>query len=282
MIRAAHRQSTVAFRGRAGFTLVEVLIVIGIILLLVAITVGVAVGLSERTEIRQTQSTMAILTAAVDEWRLQSARTLTYGKEGEPCDNNERYEIEQLTGAGDVATFEDALRTTDIFFAVLSRNDTFREFIARIDPQFVVRLDVGDPPTGDDPLDGELDHLEDADFTESFRILDAWGRPMLVILPGRTFRDRPCPGESESPDVSDGLDKDEDGTIRTPKENVFGVARNRRLFFVSAGPDEFFGDLFLFRSPSEMSSLDDDDQRDFNRSQDNIYSERIQIDEARP
>ncbi len=36
---------------------------------------------------------------------------------------------------------------------------------------------------------------------------------------------------------------DPDGTIRTPNEQRYGVARNRRICFVSAGPDQGFGNL---------------------------------------
>ncbi len=273
---ASYQESRPCRPLRHGFTLIEVMIVIGIILLLVAITVGVAVGLTAQSEVRQTESTMAILATAVEEWRLQRGRAVTYGVNEEPC-GPERYELEQILEAGDSAGgsggLADALRTTDRYFAILSRNESFRDFIARIDPQFIEQIDEGTAPAGQDPLGGDTSHLED--YGPSFRIYDAWGQPLLVILPGRSFATR-C---SENAGYGD---PDEDGTIRTPKETVFGVARSRRPFFVSAGPDERFGDLFLGLSESALSSLDQEDQLVFDRTRDNLYSEGILIDEARP
>ncbi len=36
---------------------------------------------------------------------------------------------------------------------------------------------------------------------------------------------------------------DADGTVRTGIENEYGIAKNRQILFVSAGPDGKFGDL---------------------------------------
>jgi hypothetical protein len=52
---------------------------------------------------------------------------------------------------------------------------------------------------------------------------------------------------------------DDDGTLRTEFENRYGICLNRKIVFVSAGPDGDFGDLQLNNSPSTpVNSAADD------------------------
>ena len=62
----------------------------------------------------------------------------------------------------------------------------------------------------------------------------------------------------------DGPDRDDDGTIRTRNEKDYGISPNRRIVFVSAGPDQRFG------LPAEFYPLDMQAMREARL--DNIYS----------
>ena len=67
-------------RGTAGgFTLVEMVIVIGVIILLAALTLSVSVAVVEGSEVRQTENTIRLLTAALQEWEAQADRKVSYG-----------------------------------------------------------------------------------------------------------------------------------------------------------------------------------------------------------
>ena len=56
-------------------------IVIGVIILLAALTLSVSVAVVEGSEVRQTENTIRLLTAAIQEWEAQADRRVTYGIE---------------------------------------------------------------------------------------------------------------------------------------------------------------------------------------------------------
>ena len=70
--------------ARHGFTLVEMVVVISIIVMLVGLTVGVAVILSRKSEERETESILKLLDLAMTEWETASERTLTFGINDQP------------------------------------------------------------------------------------------------------------------------------------------------------------------------------------------------------
>ena len=69
-------------------------------------------------------------------------------------------------------------------------------------------------------------------------------------------------------DEENNVPRDSDGTIRTRNEGRYGIAPNRRVVFVSAGPDQRFG------LSEEFNSLDadDSDAAIAKARADNIYS----------
>ncbi len=89
-------------------------------------------------------------------------------------------------------------------------------------------------------------------------ILDAWDRPIYPTHPGPLWEY-----------VNFYLPQaDEDGTGRLYNEGAYGIARNRRICFVSAGPDGKFG------VDGEFDSLPPGDVAEAMRTAraDNIYS----------
>lgn len=270
---------------RRGFTLIEVLVVIGIILLLVALTVTVGTGMLRQSEVRETENTIRLLDIALQEWESTAGRQLLYGLDNEPCPSGpeERYELQQVGETNNVthgfswpnenAAFNDALYTTDRLWAVISRTSNVKDVIARVSPDYVQgQLDV-DMHT-DDALrvsSGESTH-------PTFRFLDAWDREIIAVFPGRPH-DRLCEGNNYTVPGMGGQNRpDNDGTIRTPFENRYGAATDRRIYFVSAGPSGVFGNLHL-GTPS--GSLSQDQQEDIRDAEDNIYSYPVLIDQGR-
>lgn len=69
--------STAASRRRA-FTLLEVLIVVGVILILASLVVAVSTALLKRAEKTQTESAMNIVESAMNEYEAIMGRPLTY------------------------------------------------------------------------------------------------------------------------------------------------------------------------------------------------------------
>lgn len=278
-----------------AFTLVELVIVIGLILLLVAITVTVSVGIMRQSEVRETQNVITVLDNAIQEWMLQDHGGVTYGRGrnhgfdfGEPCGTETQshiYRLPQLSSAGTTWTpasaYEVAQQETDFFIATLLRRPVFEDMIASIDSRYIKRLEVIDPPEDQHEV---LDHFELGylDFTPQYiyRFLDAWERPILAIHPGRAF-DRDCNADVDDYAIDQPNNRyaDEDGTIRTPLENAFGVGESRRIFFVSAGPNERFGLLHLDVADG---SLTQPQRQQVDHAGDNIYSYPVEIDRARP
>jgi hypothetical protein len=87
-------------------------------------------------------------------------------------------------------------------------------------------------------------------------VLDAWGFRIGVCFPGRAWRNGTGLSTTTSAQFfSAGLylrgvnapasgAPDADGTEQTPDERIFGSCRDRRIRFVSAGPDGAFGDIY--------------------------------------
>jgi prepilin-type N-terminal cleavage/methylation domain-containing protein len=268
---------------RGGFTLVELIIVIGLILLLVAITVSVSVGMLRQSEARETQNVLMILDNALEEWLMHGRDSVSYGINGEPCPNvDEVYQLPQLGAPNAHQNLTDrdaarmAQRETDFLIAALLRRAEFEQMITSIDSKFIRRIDINDPP---DNLDTDLSHFTDGSspyFNQDtveyiYRFVDAWDRPILAIMPGRVYSNR-C---SENASYF----RDADGTIRTPLENIFGVADNRRIYFVSAGQSERFGHLHLHVTYDDLT---DAQQARVQFALDNIYSYPVITDGARP
>lgn len=303
-----HHLATTRPRPRRAFTLVELVIVIGLILLLVAITVSVSVGVLRQSEVRETQNVLTILDNALQEWQLHDRDGLTYGRganhgfgNGEPCGDSQRqftYRLPQRHPAGaqngwggdEQTVRNEAMRETDLLIALLLRRPVFEDMITSIDSRFMRRIDIDDPPddlTANNEPDlshfDELDAFSDTEYIYRFR--DAWDRPIVAIHPGREFVRR-CRNGTMDPDsgycVGSGANErcaDDDGTIRTPLENVFGVAESRRIYFTSAGSSERFGNL---RLDLPSGGLSDAQKQQADRAGDNIYSYPVQTDQARP
>ena len=224
---------------RRGFTLLEIVVVISLILFLVGLTLTVGVTVIERSEITQTENTMRLLDMALQEWEIAADRKLSWGKNFQP--NPPGIAVYDLQG--DPTGLYLPSITDDIFIIselldTVARPSQVKGIIANIDPEFVHTYEPGPPYPSWIRLQAEKDAIDATwgvmhgppglppSLPPSLAILDAWGTPIYSTHPGPT---------------SASVDRDDDGTMRIQNETVYGIAVNRQVCFVSAGPDGRFG-----------------------------------------
>ena len=233
-----------------GFSLVEMTVVIGLIVLLAGLTLSGSAAVLRHTEQRQTRTVLDQLDAAIAEWELQADRKLSWWQQYlDAPGHREASDIHSDT--------RPVLIITEIL-DVVTRSATVREMIAGIDPELMYRYDDDTAPWLDEQWEK---NQVNAFFLGSVTILDAWGTPIYATHPGRVWVEEDAKGIYT-------LDRDQDGTIQTYNEEDYGIAPNRRIVFVSAGPDGLFG------IPDEFPDLSGDvltGARD-EASMDNIYS----------
>ncbi|MCH8166144.1 MAG: prepilin-type N-terminal cleavage/methylation domain-containing protein [Planctomycetes bacterium] len=209
-------------RTRGGFTLVEVVVVIGIILFLVGLTLSVSVSVIERSEIQQTETVLQILDTAVQEWELLAERKLSWWEWGDSPSGGDQWSQADIH-----ADTEEVFIITEVL-ETIARSSQVKQIIAQVGPELFYTYQLSIYPEWIDAPQEE--QQQDALFVGGQTILDAWGTPIYATHPGRLFNSGTDPG-----------DPDPDGTIQTYNEYSYGAAPNRQLVFVSAGPDQLFG-----------------------------------------
>lgn len=223
-------QTSLIRRSRRAFSLVEMVIVIGIIVLLVGLTVAVLTSLTRGSETRRTQDMLTLVDTAYQEWKNVSERDISYGIADQP-QVGMTYEIDQDTTVGIPPGTGDDHEATDELLSDLLANAQSKTILANIDSELLRTPTAAHP---DEP-----------------RLEDAWETEVITVFPGRVWVSSFDPAGN----------KDVDGTIRTQFEVAFGVCQNRRIRFVSAGPDGQFGDVSA--APSALM---------YSWTKDNVYS----------
>ena len=235
-------------RTRA-FTLIEMVVVIGLIILLAGLTLSVGVSVIHQSEARQTRAALLLLDSAVQEWELQADRKLTW------CVCHPGYPDPDRAAADIHGDTKEVLIITEVL-KVITKSPSVREIIAKIDPKLIYRYkNHVYPPWIDTPPEKQQ---MDERFDGAITVLDAWGFPIYATHAGRPWdaaRDLP-------PNSPYQVVRDPDGTIQTYNEVIYGVATNRRMCFVSSGPDGRFGDLHQDALPPEEAQY----------ARDNLYS----------
>ena len=79
-----HSPPAMIGRFRRGFTMIELLIVIGLIALLVGLTATVGLGLMAKSQVNETENVLRLLDLAVSEWESLSDRKLSWGQPNVP------------------------------------------------------------------------------------------------------------------------------------------------------------------------------------------------------
>jgi prepilin-type N-terminal cleavage/methylation domain-containing protein len=218
---------------RRGFTLVEVMVAIGVIVFLVGLTVSVSVAVAERSARMQTETTLQLLHQAMQEWEATADRQLTWWSYKNPDDDPQTRDLHEIH-----SDTPETLIITEML-DVITAVPSVRQMIGQIEPDFLYTYQEGTYPawiTQDQTHAAAAQQALDSRFVGSLTVLDAWGMPIYATHPGRVWTRAPADAQ---------FGPDDDGTIHTYNEDRYGVCRNRVIRFVSAGPDRDFGHLYL-------------------------------------
>ncbi|MSR17989.1 MAG: prepilin-type N-terminal cleavage/methylation domain-containing protein [Phycisphaerales bacterium] len=237
-------------RAARGFTLLELMIVVGIIIILATIGIGVSTTVLARSERQKMKDTFAILDAAVREWESSNGRPLSIG--GPYSVTPQRaFDIWEINTAGAYMIVP--------LLDVLQKSQTSREMLARIPPDMIRVLPPGNL-TGQWPGPGMPapygPNPGAVPITEAREIIDPWGLRIALCNPGRKV-DRIDPI---------GTFMDPDGSVRSGDEQVRGMGGAcdaGRIRFVSNGPD---GQPATGGNPPAMTEANDP------KVADNIFS----------
>ena len=233
-------------RPAKGFSLVELTIVTGVIVLLAGLTMSAGTAVVRHSEHRVTTTALSQLDAAVREWELQADRKLRWWQI--------HYDHADAYAGSDLhSDTREVLIVTEIL-DVIRRTEGVRQILAQIEPELVYQYRDATASWLDQPIERSEVNSR---FIGGLTVVDAWGTPIYATHPGSLWTPDSYAPFSE-------WERDPDGTIRTYNEEAYGVAPNRTIVFVSAGPDQRFGLRSEFL-PQETQAM-----REARR--DNIYS----------
>src|SRR5687768_4208415 len=91
-LQSPHRHSATSPNSHRGFTLIEMMVVIGIIVMLVGLTIAVGTSIHAKAEVSQTEHMLTTLDQALREWELTAERQISYGTNGDPPGSNAVYD----------------------------------------------------------------------------------------------------------------------------------------------------------------------------------------------
>ena len=240
---------------RRAFSLLEIVVVLGVILLLAALVLAVSGSVLAASERRETENVMRLLEQATLEWEQALGRPINYGPKAEPG----------LTGVPARDVYEENFPGSWMSCVLMQRfgeNERTRDIVSKIPETCSRRLRAGDPALPG--VWGPLTPPGNANNPNRMPsgngnvplVLDAWGFRIGVCFPGRPWRNGTgLSTTTPTQFYSGGLylrgvnspasgAPDADGTEQTPDERIFGSCRDRRIRFVSAGPDGAFGDVY--------------------------------------
>jgi len=234
--------------NRRAFTVLELVIVIGVILVLMSLALTVTSVVLAANDRRSVQSTFVLLDQALTSWESQAGREMTDGRRANPPGTPTVPDFTLGTN-GPTAGFdiyEENFNTTYAICVVLERLATSpdsAEIISRL-PSTAIRFvplngtNAVEPlPTNWTQTTPQQDPNQMPPYASVREIFDPWNRRIGVIFPGRAATKTEVAAAAASPTTIDV----EDGSVRTTDEHYLGICRNRKMCFVSAGPDGDMG-----------------------------------------
>lgn len=279
-------RSRIRVRGHRSFTLLELVIVLGIILLLLGLVLGIGSIVVGQSEQRQLRATMSIIDGALAEFSSQTGRPIVF--QGHFADSRRDHCGYGARYSGSYCDANNLLPAVDVYYDVPYRpfdpvanggfgwnqETQYQPWYSTSDPTLTARqwmsatLQVLEENAicaemiakADPTLVHAVQFMEGSGSASSGlrsidikEFVDPWGTQIVIVFPGRLWEK--CDGELF------GIVRDQDGTIQTEVEERFGVCRNRQPLLVSAGPDLNVGDL-------EYGV----DSTEYQGTMDNIYS----------
>ena len=234
--------------------MLELVIVIGVILVLMSLALTVTSVVLAANDRRSVQSTFVLLDQAITSWQSQAGREMTAGRRANPPGTPTVPDFTLGTN-GPTAGFEvyeeNFLSTYSICIVLerLATTPDSAEIIARL-PSTAIRFvplngtnavellptgwNLTNPLTNTSP---QTNPNQMPPYSSVREIFDPWNRRIGVIFPGRAATKTEVAAAAASPATIDI----EDGSVRTMDEHFLGICRNRKMCFVSAGPDGDMG-----------------------------------------
>ena len=239
------KRTCVAVRTKhSGFTLLEIMVAIGIIALLAAITIGLSNSIMRKAEERQTMDTIRLLQLALREWEIAKGTNMTF-EDFHYVDNCEGCYFD---------VYNDFILGSPTFGLAGVDNGTMLEAMKERNVKTVVVIKQIE--SSDNIL------LEiTSDYFDGLKVIDSWGTPIGVIFPGQYY--------AETGLLFFAEDESGDLTIRDQAEDGLGSCINKRPIFVSAGPDRLWGYCF---QANGGPGTDEVAKELWNASKDNLYS----------
>lgn len=228
--------------------MLELVIVIGVILVLMSLALTVTSVVLAANDRRSVQSTFVLLDQAITSWESQAGREMSSGRRANPPGTPTVPDFTLGTN-GPTAGFEiyeENFLTTYSICIVLERltsSPDSADIIARL-PSTAIRFvplngaNAVEPlPTGWTSTSPQTDPNQMPPYASVREIFDPWNRRIGVIFPGRAATKAEIAAAAAAPATIDV----EDGSVRTTDEHYLGICRNRKMCFVSAGPDGDMG-----------------------------------------
>ena len=239
---------------RRAFTLVELLVVIGVIAVLAGLVLAVGSGVTARAERQQLLDAFSLLDQAITELEESRGQPLVFKRVvGTKADDLPFFDVEQQ-GA---STADYIIET---LLMKLSQNTRSREYLNRINPDLLVRVDLGG---------GAFKYVLRDPWGETVRAYPC-GRPATRAELKRAREEIKAGRSTVAADavVGFGVDLD-DATVRTYQEDEVGIAcAGRRWLFFSKGPDRQVG-----RPPFDASASPT--QKDANKDGINDWDDNV-------
>ena len=207
-----------------GFTLIEMMIVIAIIVLLAGLTLGISNKVLRGSEIRKTKDAITLLDTAISEWVTEMGRQVTFASVGAVEGNydipsDDIIDIPTFNSSVTQAEMSDAMNfRAEAMWTLLTELESSKNILAKIHP----------------------------DLIENNRVIDAWGSPIGIVFPCGSFKGSDL--------ISLAEDASGDLTVRDQAEGGLGSCLNKQPYFVSAGPDGQWG----YRYQANPYTRDDD------------------------
>lgn len=288
---------------KRGLTLIELVVVVGIVLILVALATSSVSSVISRAEERKTKTGMELFTLAIQEYESSTGRRLSMSGVYNVAPNP--------TGrAFDMRRGESHCLTTAEISRVLLRHQPSADILGRIDPSLIdnVRLtNQGNRPpwVPDNALEYECDpdpRVQSSQFAfnamlfspydpttspytgaNALVLLDAWGSAIRAVHPGpRALLDtsgqlQALAYPSDADDLTEPNQPDPDNTVARRIERLY-IGRGNpdtSIVLISAGPDLQFGqrvdpDSGLPPPPEAIDSY-----TCFLQTLDNVYSTEV-------
>ncbi|MAW41835.1 MAG: hypothetical protein CMJ30_05420 [Phycisphaerae bacterium] len=255
---------------KRGLTLIELVIVVGIVLILVALVTSSISSVISRAEERKTKTGMELFALAIQEYESSTGRRLSMS-------GVYNVSLNPSGRAFDMRRAENHCLTTAEISRVLLRHQPSADILGRIDPSLIGNIRLGDD--GNPPVwvpDTGLEFTCDPDLrvfasSNSFAamntlpydpanspytganalvLLDAWGSAIRAIHPGPqalvdasgVLLPQAFPPQDQN-DGTESLQPDPDKTVARRVERLY-IGRDNpdaSIVLVSAGPDLKFG-----------------------------------------